>query len=265
MSTVAIIFIYIFLALFSTVAGSITGMGGGVIMKPVMDLIGNYDAATIGILSSITVFVMSVVACLRQAGKGLAIKPFNLVLLAAGSVGGGYAGQALFDLISANANDRMIKIVQNSILAVLIVGIFFYMLFKDKIVSFHLKNFSFFLLVGAFLGIISSFLGIGGGPINVAILIFLFSLDVKTATFASIITILAAQLSKLATVLFTTGFGGFDLTVLPYMAVSAVVGALIGSFIKKKVSEKVIVICFNAIQVLIAGICILNIIMQVIG
>lgn len=255
------IFIYVSLALFATLAGSITGMGGGVIMKPVMDLIGHYDSATIGVLSSATVLAMAVVSCLKQIGKKPKISLINIIVLGAASAGGGLLGQFLFDLCTKNLpSDNVVKIIQNAILCVIIVVIFLYMINKEKIKSPELKHWIFYILVGIMLGIMSSFLGIGGGPINVAILIYLFNLDVKTATFSSIVTILFAQISKLTTVAVTTGFAVFDLSVLPYMCIAGVVGAFVGGIINKRGSERVIVICFNAIQVLIMALCVVNII-----
>lgn len=38
------------------------------------------------------------------------------------------------------------------------------------------------ILVGMFLGLLSSFLGISGGPINVVLLLFVFACDIKAAT-----------------------------------------------------------------------------------
>lgn len=54
--------VYFLIALLATTAGAMTGMGGGVIIKPLLDLLGDYDAATIGVLSALTVFVMSLVS-----------------------------------------------------------------------------------------------------------------------------------------------------------------------------------------------------------
>ena len=48
--------IYFLLSLVATTIGSLTGMGGGVIIKPLMDVLGDYDVQTIGVVSSITVF-----------------------------------------------------------------------------------------------------------------------------------------------------------------------------------------------------------------
>ena len=119
--------IYFLLALFATTVGSLTGMGGGVIIKPLMDVLGDYDVQTIGITSSITVF----------------------------------------------------------------------------------------------------------------------SVSTKTATVCSIITILFAQISKLATVAITTGFSPFDLSVAPVMITGAILGGFIGAGFNKKCSEKTVETAFT--------------------
>ena len=59
-------FIYFLVALFATSLGSISGMGGGVIIKPFLDAFGQFDAATIGVLSSVTVLTMALVAVGKQ-------------------------------------------------------------------------------------------------------------------------------------------------------------------------------------------------------
>lgn len=157
--------------------------------------------------------------------------------------------------------DHIIKLVQNIVLAVMIIVIFFYMLRKDRIPGLHLEKSIWFILTGIALGIFSSFLGIGGGPINVAALTFLFGFDVKISVMGSLVTIFFAQCSKLLTVLFTTGFQCYDFTVLPYMIVAAIVGAMVGGFINKKINGHATVILFNSMQLVIFGLCILNIVM----
>ena len=134
------------------------------------------------------------------------------------------------------------------------------MLFRNKIKPLHLKNIVFYILVGVLLGILSSFLGIGGGPLNVAIFMLLFGMEIKEATFASIITIMFAQIAKVVTILIGGGFGSYDLSMLPYMAVAGVVGGLIGSLVAKKISGKVTAIAFNAMQLTVMAICIANIV-----
>ena len=58
--------IYFLIAIGATTVGSLTGMGGGVIIKPLMDVLHDFDVQTIGVISSLTVFSMSVVSIGKQ-------------------------------------------------------------------------------------------------------------------------------------------------------------------------------------------------------
>lgn len=252
--------IYFMLAVFATTVGALTGMGGGVIIKPLMDVLGDYDVQTIGVISSITVFTMAVVSIIKQI-KSKAKIPFKTaIILAAGSVAGGFIGQKSLNFIvdALNANS-VATTVQNAVLAVLIVFVIIYMKNKYRIKGKKFDGIFTSLIVGIFLGFCSSFLGIGGGPINVALIIYLFSFDTKTATVCSLITILFAQISKLATTALTTGFEVFDLSVAPLMAVGAVLGGFIGAGLNKKFSEKNVEKAFNAVQILVLMITAVNI------
>lgn len=148
---------------------------------------------------------------------------------------GGLAGEKLLQVIvDALRANSAVTVVQNVVLSLLILAVFLYMKNKSRIPSRELRGVVVSLLVGVFLGICSSFLGIGGGPINVALIIYLFSFDTKTATVCSLVTILFAQISKLTTVALTTGFGVFDLSIAPVMIVGAIAGGFIGASLNKK-------------------------------
>ncbi len=236
-------------------------MGGGVIIKPLMDALGDFDVKTIGIISSVTIFSMAIVSVLRQlrAKNGF---PFLIAVpLGIGSVIGGFSGEKLLSfIVNISGADTLVTVVQNCVLAVLILGVFLYMKNKEKIKTMELKGIFAGLSSGIFLGLCSSFLGIGGGPINVALIIFLFSVSTKTATLCSLVTILFAQISKLLTVALTSGFSDFDLSVSPLMIVGAVLGGFIGAELNKRCSERTVEKTFSAVQLLVLGITIFNII-----
>ncbi len=257
--------IYFLLALFATTVGSLTGMGGGVIIKPLMDVLGDYDVQTIGIVSSITVFSMALVSVAKQIKAKTEIPFKTAIPLGVGSVMGGFFGEKLLkfivDFLGANS---VVTVVQNCMLAILILCVFLYMRNKNKINGKHFDGIFISLAVGIFLGLCSSFLGIGGGPINVALIIFLFSVNTKTATVCSLITILFAQISKITTVALTTGFSEFDLSVAPVMVAGAILGGFIGAGFNKKCKEETVEKAFNGVQLLVLGITIFNIIRNLI-
>lgn len=252
--------VYFLIAIGSTTVGSLTGMGGGVIIKPVVDLLGEFDAQTIGVLSSLTVFSMSLVSIAKQMLARTRI-PFDMAIpLAAGSVAGGLAGERLLRLIvRALEANALVTAVQNAVLSVLILAVFLYMRRKSQMRSFHLRGMAVSALAGLLMGICSSFLGIGGGPINVALIILLFSFDTKTATVCSLITIFFAQLSKLGGIALTTGFTAYDLRIAPVMIIGAVAGGFLGAGLNRRCRVETVERAFNAVQLVVLAIAAVNI------
>lgn len=256
--------LYFLIAIGATTVGSLTGMGGGVIIKPLMDMLQGFDVRTIGVISSITVFSMAVVSIGKQMFSKTKI-PFDMALpLGIGSVIGGLVGEWLLDVIvgALDANE-LVTVVQNVVLSLLILGVYLYMRNKSRIKGKQLRGIVPSLLAGGFLGVCSSFLGIGGGPINVALIIYLFSYDTKTATICSLVTILLAQVSKLCSVAFTTGFAVYDLSIAPVMVIGAVAGGFLGASLNKYFSENAVEKAFNAVQLLVLALAISNIVRNV--
>ncbi|MBQ7728782.1 MAG: sulfite exporter TauE/SafE family protein, partial [Spirochaetales bacterium] len=62
---IVLIVITVFIA---TIVGSISGIGGGVLIKPVLDAVTSMPASQISFLSGITVLTMTIVSLLRSRG-----------------------------------------------------------------------------------------------------------------------------------------------------------------------------------------------------
>lgn len=92
----------------ASVIGGICGIGGGVIIKPVLDAMGVMSVSALQFLSGLTVLGMSAVSVLRRRGEHLLeLRTGNA--LAAGAVLGGLAGNMLFELLRhAVADDRTV-------------------------------------------------------------------------------------------------------------------------------------------------------------
>lgn len=240
--------IYFLVALFSTILGSSAGLGGGIIIKPVLDSLGDYALPTINLLSSSTIFIMSIVTVFYQLKKKDKINPKNTIVVATGSVVGGIIGQKLMSFIlSKDINIGLINDIQSIIIIILLISVFLYMRNKDNIKSYKINNILAIGLLGLFLGAISAFLGIGGGPINVAAFTILFSMTANEAARNSILVIFFSQGSKIISIAVTTGFSSYNLDMLPYMLVGGVLGGIIGYKINKAVSEKSIIKIFNSV------------------
>ncbi|GAA0702097.1 sulfite exporter TauE/SafE family protein [Paraclostridium ghonii] len=240
--------IYFLVALFSTVVGSSAGLGGGVIIKPVLDLLGDYSLPTINLLSSSTIFIMSIVTVFYQLKKKDKINPKNTIVIAIGSILGGSIGQKLMSiLLSKGVSMNTINKTQSIMMIILLLTVFLYMRNKDNIKSYKINNVLVIVLVGLFLGAIAAFLGIGGGPINVAAFTVLFSMTANEAARNSILVIFFSQGAKITSIAATTGFSSYNLEMLPFMLIGGIMGGIIGYKINKSVSEKSIIKIFNSV------------------
>src|SRR5699024_5448607 len=222
-----IIFLYFFIGLAASVFGALAGLGGGIIIKPVLDLLGQFDVETIGILSAATVFSMSAVSLVSSVRQNIKIKIKLSMWIALSSIIGGVIRKLAFIFtVECIQNSELVSLIQASILAILMVVIFIFVKYKHRFKTYQLKNPLMIIGVGLALGVLAAFLGIGGGPFNVAILTLLFSMNSKEAGLNSIFIIFFSQISSLMYTASTTGFGAFDLVMLPYMIVGGVLGGL---------------------------------------
>lgn len=345
MGIVVTVVIYTVLVFATSAIGALTGIGGGVIRKPVFDALGNFDATEIAFLNVLTVLAMSLVSILKQSknfrfvglkketksqrfrntvsGQTIAsdvgdftktdaitadecvaatgettpksanplpdgreeffpksdadtapvqekrsvFQVGDLILLSVGSVIGGVGGEFLFSTLVKDTPDANVKFVQNCVLLVVVVAVLAYMVWKDKIPTAHLKNPVWYILAGLFLGIVSSFLGIGGGPMNLAVFMLMFSMSTKEAAYSSLLVILVSQASKLVisaitgTILVVTA--PLIYTSVGFLVTGAVLGGFVGSALSKRFSDKAVVISFNILQIALIGVIIYNIVRTV--
>ena len=92
-----VLILYGFVVFLATLLGSFVGLGGGVIIKPVLDVINAHSLTEISFFSSCAVFAMSITSTTRHIIKKTPIKPSIVLLVALGSVGGGLLGNYLFN------------------------------------------------------------------------------------------------------------------------------------------------------------------------
>lgn len=253
--------IYFLVAFLATVFGSLAGLGGGVIIRPVLDLIQQYDVATVGILSASTVFAMALVSLLTYQKQDAQINYYKSTCLAIGSVLGGVIGKYSFQLLFAQmVSHDLMTVFQSLAIGLLMLLILIYMRKKQHLKTYQLNNFLLIVAIGFVLGLIAAFLGIGGGPFNMAVLFWLFSMRAKESALNSIFIIFFSQLASLLLTLLTTGFSEFDLSMLIYMIPGGILGGFLGTRISKHVNEGIVEKIFSIGIMLIITICIVNII-----
>jgi len=219
--------------------GAVVGAGGGVIIKPVLDMIGLLPVSTVSFCSGCTVLGMSVCSLIRNRNDGVKLQLKMSTALAIGAVGGGLIGKWLFELVrNGFGNERMLGAIQAIFLTLITIGVFVYICNKDKLPSKHVDNFGVAVIIGIFLGIISSFLGIGGGTSNVAVLFFFFSMQAKEAAKNSLYIIIFSQISSIVSAIATGSVPDFTWMNLLFMVAGGISGALIGAAISKRIDNK---------------------------
>lgn len=242
-----IYFVVIFLA---NSIGALSGMGGGVIIKPALDALGAHSLSAIGFYSSSAVFTMSIVSILKQVRGGFEIKTSNLIAIALGSILGGYLGNGLFNyLLNWFPSEGLVNLLQIAIMIITLVFAIIYT--RSSQPSFNLSGPFWYFVTCVLIGIISTLLGIGGGPINVAAFMLVFGHSTKESTVYSMFTIFFSQLSKLFTSIFFTGIEGVDASFLWAIIPAAILGGFIGSSLNQKMSEKQVNIAYQAIMLLV--------------
>lgn len=244
---------------FASVGGAICGIGGGVIIKPALDALNIASVSTISFLSGCTVLSMS---C-YSVGKALAAKESLVDFktgtpLALGGAVGGIVGKSLFSALTAMFSQQSVGICQSLCLAALTLMTICYTLNQRRIHTHHITNPVVCVLVGLVLGILSSFLGIGGGPINLVVLYYFFSMSTKVAAQNSLYIILISQITSLGTALLTGAVPPFQWSWLILMVVGGISGGMVGRKINKRIDDRQVERLFIGLMVIITLISLYN-------
>ena len=246
------------ICLAASVIGGICGIGGGVVIKPVLDVMNVASVSTVSFLSGLTVLSMAVVNVYKSRKSG-SLDAKRSVPLGIGAAVGGICGKQLFMLIKhAAGNDRLVGAVQAVTLGLLVLGTLLYVLNKSHIKTWNLQKPFVGVGIGLVLGICSSFLGIGGGPMNLAVLYYFYSMETKQAAINSILVILISQTASLLLTLITASVPEFDILMLAAMVGAGITGGLISSKLHKMLSARVTDRLFIGLLTVILLICVYN-------
>ena len=256
-----VLLIFFAICFCASVIGAICGIGGGVIIKPVLDAFHIMDVSVISFLSGCTVLSMTAYSVVKsKMSKESHIDRKIGVPLAAGAAFGGLAGKWMFSRAAALSPDPgRVGALQAACLLAVTLGTLAYTICKAKITTKHVENPAVCVLIGLFLGILSSFLGIGGGPINLVVLFFFFSRTTKAAAEKSRCIIQFSQIASLVSSIVTKTIPDFEIPMLVLMASGGILGGITGRSLNKKISDRRVDQLFLSFMVVIILINIYNI------
>ncbi len=230
-------------AIGASTIGALSGIGGGVIIKPVMDAVSGMDAATISFMSGCTVLTMALSTYLRGMKDDLVMDYHISIPLALGGAAGGVVGKAVFSSVTGN-----VALIQAAMLLGVNIGVLLYMIYKSRLKTLEVKAVLQTLIIGFLLGGVSAFLGIGGGPINIAVLSYFYSMSPKLTAKNSLFIILFSQFTSFAATI-SAGAPTVNMVALLLMCVGGVTGALIGSKLSKIFTEQNVETLFTCVLI----------------
>lgn len=247
-------------AFLACIIGKICGLGGGIIIKPVLDAVNADSVAAINFMSGCTAIGMSA----WSVGRGFAKKESEVdvkisVPLASGAAAGGILGKYAFGFVaSLFENPDTAGGVQACLLFAAVGLTLIYTVRKSKLKSFHFTNPVLCVFTGIVLGALGAFLGLGGGPFIMAVLFLFFSMKVKTAAQNSLFIILVSQTTGIVKLFITGDVPSVKPLLLVLMVAAGILGSETGRRINKKLSDRGTVILFEASMLLVMAVSVYN-------
>lgn len=265
--------IFFIVSILASVVGAICGVGGGVFMKPALDAVGVLPVNTITFLSTCTVISMTsynVISAAMNSKKsdGDNLIDWNLTTwLAIGSAAGGIIGKIIYtDIKNSFSNPDVVGGYQALALLIAVFLTLLYTVNKKNIKSMKVSNPIALVILGFVLGTVSSFVGIGGGPMNLAVLFFFLSMPTKMAAQNSLYMILVSQAASLVMTFinggvpqefFTPGNTGIWVMLIGMM-ICGVYGGIVGKKFNKKLPTETVDKLFVILIYVIMALCVWN-------
>jgi uncharacterized protein len=229
------------------IVGSMLGLGGGIIISPILTLTG-FLPSQVASTSLLAVASTGASSTLSYSIKkrinysiGIKVSAFAVPFSVIGA------------LVSSNLNPDAFKLY----FAILLISTSFYLLFRRQIKADKREHadrgklISNTLLYGgsSAAGFISSLFGIGGGIIFVPLLFAVKKLSMQQSVATSQLSILITSIAGILThsILFQQ-----DYVFAGSLALGALAGAQVGSFIAIKISEKLLTILFSFSLIIIS-------------
>ncbi len=247
-----ITFLVIFL---STFIGSMTGLGGGVIIKPLLSITTDYTVIVTNFFSSLAIFFMCLYSLIHNRRSNQEIDYKIIYSISLGAFAGGVIGSKLLIGVINQFNDESVLKFQLIMLIIVMLSSVIVTLFVKETAK-RSVNVYITILIGVISGIVSSFLGIGGGIINIPILLLVFKETPKKAIMTSLVIVFVSQVATLFTFILDGVLASVEIYELLIVSVSGVVGGIVGKKVFKLMSSKAVRILYVCV---LSSIIIVNI------
>ena len=226
------------------ILGSMIGLGGGIIVVPVLTFLGFSPtaAASNSLFAALSNAVASTISYSKQKRieYSLGLK-FGLLSV---------PGTILGAIISSDVAPDIFKVLFGLVLVASAVYIFLRRNLESRQKTISKQMMVFAIGASFFAGIISSFFGIGGGIVFVPLMVAGMGLAMKRAAPTSQLILLFASLSGVIT---HSLLGHPDFTQAGLLAIGSFIGGLVGARLSIDIKERYLQILVSVVILIAAG------------
>jgi len=206
------------------------GLGGGVIMLPLLTFVAGISLKLATGTSLVHVMIAAATGTLSHFRAGMVDFKAGLILGIAG-IAGGFLGSFL----SVPMSTRFLNLI---FLFLVVSAIFFLFIpLKSNDETYRKGTFNKIegILIGLGCGLLVGLLGVGGGFILIPLMIYVLRIPLRVTIGTSLMIIL---ISSLGTFGAKYGVGHIDMTITFLVVSGSIVGALLGAYVSRKTHIK---------------------------
>ena len=225
------------------VLGSMIGLGGGIVVVPVLTFFGYSPTITASssLLAAFSNATASTISYSKQKRVEFSLGLKLGLLTIPGTIFGAF--------ISSDVTPQIFKILFGLVLIASAIYIFARKKIECKKANFSSKMVVFAIGASFFAGIISAFFGIGGGIIFVPLMVVGMGMSMKKAAPTSQLILLFASLSG---VIVHSILGHSDFMLAGFLAIGSFGGGLVGAKLSVDIKERILQIIVSIVIVIAA-------------
>lgn len=232
-----------FIGLTGGFVAGLLGLGGGVILLPLLTFIGRVPLQLATGTSLVHVFIAAATGVFSHYREGMVDIKAGLILGAAGVVGG-----LVGSFLSASISTRTLQIIYLSVVMLAVIILFIPQKLEEEKYKKGEFNKALGILMAFGVGSLTGLLGVGGAFIMIPLMIYVLKIPMRVTIGTSLQFIL---ITSLGTLWAKFGVGHIHLSITPLVVSGSVIGAWLGASVSRRTPVKLLHLALLALLVLI--------------
>ena len=232
-----------FIGLMGGFFSGLLGLGGGVIMLPLLSVVGRVPLKLATGTTLVQVTIAAAIGMLSHYQGGMVDLKAGLILGMAG-IAGGFVGS----LLSVPLSIRFLESIFLFVVALAIILLFIPLELEDK--NYRKGNFNkaFGIAIGFGVGVLAGLLGVGGGFIIIPLMTYFLKIPLRVTIGTSLLIILISSFGTLGA---KFKIGHVNLLITFLVISGSVIGAFLGAYVSRRTQVKSLRLVLLSILVLI--------------